>query len=923
MESDEQPPPADTTVEPTLSSTSTPSWAKNIDEKAFICFVCHATLWNRQKWESHLFDHYATNIYECEDCQKTTTTKSDSKERSSIDRRYFTDREKYARHLHIKHQTLCCLFCEAKFRGARRRELLDHHVETICSDEADVVTCELCQLEFKPSFYNRHLGRHHEVFRALDKVPSVRRLRSDWLIPEGLSDMVDCVICGLQFINNFLLKVHHKQDHVSEHKEFLRSPKLMALVEERRNAMRKAVMQEEPEEEEEEEGEEEEVEEATQTEEDDTIQCGGADAAKGDEGAGGDEKAGGDKGAGGDTIAEEIKCQYCHKEFSRWWDLKRHQAVMRESCKICSTIICELQLFPKHVEDEHANLPFIPCILCDAVVPRDYLRNHRLRCQGYKHRIRFEFGCNDCGFESTAYTGMKWHVCPTDKDKKKKEAKENLHQVGEAQKTYGGKRRVGCSLAPPEKRSRDEIINHATEANSLCWPGGSSSTREVPSLGEENTTTATQGNDDVAARPVDICDICDATFSLRIQLKNHLLGPRYPCKLCAEWHCSLEDLFDHLSEKHSEDNYIGFPCPDCDEVSISLQELRMKHMEKVHREITCRACTQMFEKKRNFTIHMRKEHPHYDYESEELRVRIRKKVWDSCENISVLNGGKTYDGKMKRNHSNHSIYHLYDVKEDTVAAPACRVTSNSYPSQEYVLAVVTKAGKTNAAVKRGLEDSSSSGTIAALTNSDKVEENKESSQSDNLFSSLNGENTSISTKCFFCDLCSQRLETKRGWEMHVRTHYMPLEYTCEVCHNLRPRVKTKFDVRSDYLNHLNSHGLYRCTFCDGNFVDKIPFRDHILSHLKQKDLKKCYLCDLVSVPNVHERHIKQHMIKPGTVNLRAVKNFDRLAKEFSIQRWPVTSAEPISVAPCVKDEVLTDSQLMVETKFEVVKSELE
>ena len=287
-----------------------------------------------------------------------------------------------------------------------------------------------------------------------------------------------------------------------------------------------------------------------------------------------------------------------------------------------------------------------------------------------------------------------------------------------------------------------------------------------------------------------------------------------------------------------------------------------------HRCFKCRACNSdvfSFAEKRHFLDHMRKTHPSYDYESEELRVLIRKNLWDSCPNISVLSGGKTYDGKVKRN-ANHN----QADERDTVAEPIYVVAPNM-PSSGYVWAVVTIAGKTRPTVKRveeaDLSELSYFSTPFVLSRlktkgygellssppnyTSPPRRGTSKSREDSSHGSISKELTSDRLFCSYCDL---RFASQREWELHIRTHYKPVYYTCEVCRAMQPSVTTKFQNHSQYLDHLNGHGLYRCAICDQNYDKENAYRAHIVSHVGQNNLVKCQQRCYVSIECMGKEH---------------------------------------------------------------------
>ncbi|CAK1554417.1 unnamed protein product [Leptosia nina] len=109
-----------------------------------------------------------------------------------------------------------------------------------------------------------------------------------------------------------------------------------------------------------------------------------------------------------------------------------------------------------------------------------------------------------------------------------------------------------------------------------------------------------------------VCEQCGLGFVDRnrfvMHRQKHESG-RFPCEVCGKEFrvASYKDI--HVDRVHNKRGRVF--CPKCDVILMSYPQ-KLKHLVEVHGEtplsFTCNICNQVFETRRNFTIHKRKVH---------------------------------------------------------------------------------------------------------------------------------------------------------------------------------------------------------------------------------------------------------------------------------------------------------------------------
>lgn len=101
---------------------------------------------------------------------------------------------------------------------------------------------------------------------------------------------------------------------------------------------------------------------------------------------------------------------------------------------------------------------------------------------------------------------------------------------------------------------------------------------------------------------------------------------------------------------------------------------------------------------------------------------------------------------------------------------------------------------------------------------------------------------------YVCDLCGERITTKRALRHHMRYYHIITDFTCRVCKLEFPSQLSMF--RHKKAKHTNEPR--PCQFCDFQAMSDVELRQHkVLKHVEATKDYKCLECGMKFYQKAH------------------------------------------------------------------------
>lgn len=120
---------------------------------------------------------------------------------------------------------------------------------------------------------------------------------------------------------------------------------------------------------------------------------------------------------------------------------------------------------------------------------------------------------------------------------------------------------------------------------------------------------------------------------------------------------------------------------------------------------------------------------------------------------------------------------------------------------------------------------------------------------------------SANKKTFECDICQKQFVFKQYLESHMRTHSKERPYMCHVC-------SVSFKQSSPFHRHMRTHKIdkpYKCPTCGRGFIEKTYVKVHMQSHTGERP-HKCPVCQRGYSKRYHVRKHLRNFHKVADVD---------------------------------------------------------
>lgn len=362
-----------------------------------------------------------------------------------------------------------------------------------------------------------------------------------------------------------------------------------------------------------------------------------------------------------------------------------------------------------------------------------------------------------------------------------------------------------------------------------------------------------------------VCNVCGKGFSLKIQLKRHILSHEgdvpYICITC-------ENHLEPTSYNLRQSQKGNFACETC-EKSFPSKRLLLRHASEHTSEnaVECDQCSESFKNltalKKHAAVHKSKRAPRkekavsyicmdcgkkfYRLKAFEKHQLTHKYVCDHCEACFVSN--KLLEEHRASDSCKSKILNSSSLDSNT--------NNNSFESEErkHSCTVCNKSFSRKSALEGHMASHFSDGHDSPVLDDSDVDADFQCSYKDDKVSA-----DKIKRQClpklkirrsYPCDKCDVVCASKKSYDKHVEAHQKVPEppttkedikiYTCRICNET-------FNTKENYKKHKKLHDskdkeaeqsgtkrTYTCQICKNVFCKKRHLRRHLKSHFSVND----------------------------------------------------------------------------------------
>ncbi|KAK7080705.1 hypothetical protein SK128_019410 [Halocaridina rubra] len=325
------------------------------------------------------------------------------------------------------------------------------------------------------------------------------------------------------------------------------------------------------------------------------------------------------------------------------------------------------------------------------------------------------------------------------------------------------------------------------------------------------------------------CEICNKTFALQSYLNNHMVvhtkEKPYICDVCGKCFSQRGSLKYHIK---SHSNNMPFSCTWCGKVFIRESSLN-KHVlvHKHNISFSCRACEKSFTERRHLEAHVK---IHNQKNSTSIdNVRNNKSTVDVCTDVFKCTlCGLDFTGY--KGLEDHLVWHSVNESESSEKPYQCDICGKRFTQSVHRrnhLATHSKV-KPYTCILCG----------KGYTVSNSLKLHMKSHTGDRPYQ---------------CNICSKTFPQKGLLKVHVKTHTGDKPVKCLLCGK-------RFLFASQFQKHMLGHHdikPYQCTLCEGEFSKKANLKIHLQDHLGDRP-KTCNACNKTLEPNEIEDHVLLH-----------------------------------------------------------------